>query len=196
LFALAFAGSERIDRHTLVLDGPEIVSGLRGIGYHTVCVGGVGFFNRQNPLGCVMPDMFCDSHWSPELGVTERDSTHNQVRLARSIVGGTALDQPLFLFVNVSALHQPNWFYLPRELQAEHGETDSPLSQRHALRHVDSAIAPLLATLRERARQRHRGCLAIVCSDHGTAYGEAGHRGHRVGLPCVWTVPYAEFILE
>ena len=29
--------------------------------------------------------------------------------------------------------------------------------------------------------RRGRPCLVIVCSDHGTAYGEDGHIGHRVG---------------
>ncbi len=37
--------------------------------------------------------------------------------------------------------------------------------------------------------------LAILCSDHGTAYGEDGFRGHRLAHPTVWTVPYAEFVL-
>jgi hypothetical protein len=35
----------------------------------------------------------------------------------------------------------------------------------------------------------------IICSDHGTLYGEDGHVGHRVAHPAVWTVPYAEFVL-
>ncbi len=37
--------------------------------------------------------------------------------------------------------------------------------------------------------------LCILCSDHGTAYGEDGYHGHRLGHPVVWTVPYAEFLL-
>jgi len=37
---------------------------------------------------------------------------------------------------------------------------------------------------------------AIVCSDHGTAYGEDGYRGHRLAHEVVWTVPYAEILLE
>jgi hypothetical protein len=36
----------------------------------------------------------------------------------------------------------------------------------------------------------------IICSDHGTAYGEDGYWGHRVSHPVVWDVPYAEFILS
>ena len=30
---------------------PDIVAGFRGRGYHTLCVGGVGFFNKLTPLG-------------------------------------------------------------------------------------------------------------------------------------------------
>ena len=35
----------------------------------------------------------------------------------------------------------------------------------------------------------------IVCSDHGTAYGEDGYHGHRLAHPTVWDVPYAEFLI-
>jgi hypothetical protein len=47
----------------------------------------------------------------------------------------------------------------------------------------------LFAALRRRAP-----VFAIICSDHGTAYGEAGYHGHRLAHPVVWTVPYAEFV--
>ncbi len=32
--------------------------------------------------------------------------------------------------------------------------------------------------------------------NHGTAYGDDGYTGHRLGHPSVWTVPYAHFFLE
>ena len=32
----------------------------------------------------------------------------------------------------------------------------------------------------------------IICSDHGTLYGEDGYVGHRIAHPIVTTVPYAE----
>ncbi|RYZ80354.1 MAG: metalloenzyme domain-containing protein, partial [Proteobacteria bacterium] len=35
----------------------------------------------------------------------------------------------------------------------------------------------------------------VICSDHGTTYGEDGFHGHRVAHPQVWNVPYAEFVL-
>ena len=37
--------------------------------------------------------------------------------------------------------------------------------------------------------------LVVICSDHGTAYGEDGYTGHRLAHPVVWDVPYAEFVL-
>jgi hypothetical protein len=36
--------------------------------------------------------------------------------------------------------------------------------------------------------------LAIVCADHGTAYGEEGFHGHRLAHSVVWDVPYGEFV--
>src|SRR5256885_3188320 len=51
LFAARFAGSETTAPTTCVFGAPEIVSGLAARGYHTLCIGGVGFFNKQTPLG-------------------------------------------------------------------------------------------------------------------------------------------------
>src|SRR6185295_16154226 len=70
LFALRFPGSETTVPETCVFDAPDIVTGFAQRGYHTLCIGGVGFFNRQTPLGRVMPDLFAESHWQPDFGVT------------------------------------------------------------------------------------------------------------------------------
>lgn len=180
-FALAFPGSETTTPETAVLDAPDIVAGLRGRGYHTTCVGGVGFFNKQSPLGNVLPSLFDDSHWSPELGVTDPRSTERQVDLALGRV--EEIPGRVFLFLNVSAIHQPNRFYL-------NGATDDTLaSHAAALEYVDGQLGRLFAGLRG-------PWFVIVCSDHGTAYGEDGFTGHRLAHPTVWDVPYAEFILS
>jgi hypothetical protein len=185
LFAARFAGSETTTEATYVFDAPDIVTGLARIGYHTVCIGGVGFFNKQTPLSRVLPDLFAESHWECRLGVTDPRSTEHQVRLAVQILERTPPDRRVFLFVNVSALHQPNCCYLPGATE------DSLVSHAAALAYVDSQLPPLFDALRQRG-----SALAIVCSDHGTAYGEDGYTGHRLAHPVVWTVPYAEFLLE
>jgi hypothetical protein len=184
LFAVRFPGSETSTKQTCVFDAPDIVTGLAGRGYHTVCIGGVGFFNKQSPLGRVLPGLFAESHWGPELGVTDPHSTENQVALAEDVVGRLPRRQRVFLFVNVSAIHQPNCIFV------EGAAVDSPATHAAALAYVDRHLPRLVAAVRRRAP-----VLCVLCSDHGTAYGEDGYRGHRAGHPVVWTVPYAEFVL-
>lgn len=184
LFAMRFEGSETTSKDTLVLDASNVVEGLAALGYHTACVGGVGFFNKQNPLGHVLPSLFAESHWSPDTGVTHARSTERQIEVAEKMIGRLRDDQRAFLFVNISALHQPNRHYLPG------AEVDSIASHAAALRYVDQHIPRLFNVL-----QRRAPVLAIICSDHGTAYGDDGYTGHRIAHPCTWTVPYAEMIL-
>lgn len=188
LFAASFAGSETTAEGTFVYDTPDLVGGLAKAGYHTVCIGGVGFFNKQGPLGSVLPGLFQESHWEPEFGVTSPHSFENQVERAEQVVARLPADRRLFLFVNVSALHQPNWFHLPGATR-EAGDTRA--THAAALEYVDRHIGRLFAAASSRRR-----CFAIVCSDHGTAYGDDGYTGHRLGHECVWTVPYAQFLLD
>lgn len=185
LFALEFAGSETVDEKTCVLDAPDLVSGVRALGYHAICIGGVGFFSKQNAISCAMPRLFDESHWSPELGVTGERSTELQVRLACERLG--AVDGRVFLFINVSALHQPNNIFVRAE---ERPAIDSAATQKAALAYVDAQLPPLFAAMHRRGRW-----LAVLCSDHGTAYGEDGYRGHRLAHEVVWNVPYAEVLL-
>ncbi|MEU6066768.1 STM4013/SEN3800 family hydrolase [Streptomyces sp. NPDC047082] len=188
LFAASFAGSETTAKGTFVYDTPDLVSGLAKVGYHTVCIGGVGFFNKLGPLGSVLPGLFHESHWTPEFGVTDPASFENQVACAERVVRELPAEQRLFLFVNVSALHQPNWFHLPGATR-EAGDTRA--THAAALEYVDRHIGRLFAAASSRRR-----CFAVVCSDHGTAYGDDGYTGHRLGHESVWTVPYAHFFLE
>jgi arylsulfatase A-like enzyme len=185
LFALRFPGSETTTERTFVFDAPDIVTGFRGIGYRTVCVGGVGFFNKLSPLGRVLPALFDESHWSAALGVTDPRSIENQVDLALDRLRPVPTGRRVFLFLNVSAIHQPNRFYLPG------APDDSLASHAAALEYADHHLGRLFAGLRRRGPT-----LAVVCSDHGTAYGEDGYAGHRLAHPVVWDVPYAEFVLD
>jgi hypothetical protein len=184
LFAARFAGSETTGDQTFVFEAPDVVAGLAQHGYHTICIGGVGFFNKQNPLSRVLPGLFAESHWSPALGVTDPESTRNQVRLALDLLARVPRERRVFLFLNVSALHQPNCMYVPG------ATSDTAETQAAALEYVDRQLPPLFAALRRRGPT-----FAILCSDHGTAYDDDGYTGHRIGHPVVWTVPYAEVVL-
>jgi hypothetical protein len=183
LFATSFHGSETTSARTRVFEQESIVAGLSAAGYRTICIGGVGFFNKQTALGCVLPNMFDESHWKPVLGVESRRSTELQVALAVRRLQELG-EQRVFLFINVSAIHFPNRGYLPG------CSKDNLESHAAALRYVDRALAPLLQACAARAP-----AFAIACSDHGSAYGEDGFHGHRLAHETVWTVPYAHFFI-
>jgi hypothetical protein len=187
LFAANFMGSETTTPQTLVFETPDIISGFRQKGFKTVCIGGVGFFNKKTALGSVLPNFFEESYWAEEFGVTERQSTTYQFQKAADVIAATKT-QPLFLFINVSALHQPNWFYseMPNETKQDTIETHAA-----ALKYVDSQFPILFSAL-----QTKRDTFCIICSDHGTAYGEDGFLGHRLAHPTVWEVPMITFILK
>jgi hypothetical protein len=184
LFAARFPGSETTGGGTLVFDTPDIVSGFAGHGYRTICIGGTGFFNKRSPLGSVLPGLFDESWWDDGLGVACRDSAANQVARAVERIEAQPADRRLFVFVNLAACHPPHHFYRAQV------DVDSPDSQRAALADVDRHLPPLFAALRRRAP-----LLAILTSDHGTAFGEDGYHGHRIGHPSVWDVPYAQMLL-
>lgn len=184
LFAAKFAGSVTTDDETLVFDAPDIVTGFAGLGYHTACIGGVGFFNKQNPLGNVFPSLFSESHWDESLGVTNPNSTENQFNLAIDIASKLAEETRSFMFINVSALHQPNCIF------SQNAREDCKETQAQALAYVDGQIGKLLSKLRERAP-----LMVLIFSDHGTAYGEDGYVGHRINHESVLNVPYTDFII-
>ncbi|MGV3771786.1 MAG: STM4013/SEN3800 family hydrolase [Verrucomicrobiales bacterium] len=183
LYAAEFSGSLSVVDTTFTFKQATLPEALADHGYHTVCIGGTGFFHGQNALASVFPKLFIESHWSPELGVACRTSSENQVAQAiRSLE--KAGDKRVFLFINISAIHEPNWFY-----GAEHGP-DTFQTHTAALIAADAALSPLFQKLKQKGP-----AFVIICSDHGTAYGEEGYHGHRLGHEVVWTVPYAEFML-
>lgn len=182
--ALAFEGSETIGPRTLVFDAPNVVRGFELAGYRTICIGGVGFFNPKTALGQQLPSLFQERHWSDALGVTDPDSTQHQVDLAIARLSSLP-DRRVLLFLNVSALHQPNRMYL------KGAREDTRASHAAALRYVDGQLDRLFAAFEMLGRK----AFTIVCSDHGTAYGEDGYHGHRLAHEVVWKVPYGEFEL-
>jgi hypothetical protein len=185
LMALEFEGSLTIAPQTFVFQGVgDILTGLHGLGYRTFCVGGVGFFNKLNPLGNVLPGFFQESVWDRSLGVTARHSTAAQVRVGLAWLGKIPPEQRVLLFVNVSATHPPHAHYLPGASE------DCLASQAAALSYADSQLPPLFEALRERGP-----CFCLFMADHGEAHGEDGRRGHRLAHPTVTTVPYAHFFL-
>lgn len=184
-FAMRFSGSRSISADTLVLDAPDLVTGVRAAGYHTICIGGTQFFDPGSPLGGVLPALFDEAHWSPATGVTSRSASALQLGLAAKRLAAQPADRRVLLFVNAAATHPPTRIFVPG------ARAESPATQRAALVELDRHLPVLIDAMRARG-----GAVGIVCSDHGTCFGEDGRTGHRFAHDAVWTVPYAEIELE
>lgn len=185
LFASRFAGSQTVSRQTFLFDEATLPEALAARGYRTVCIGGVAFFNMRGELGKVLPNLFQEKHWHPSFGVTSTCSTENQVTCAVDVLEGLEQTEKIFLFINISATHRPSRIFL------EGAKKDSIQTQMAALAYADSQLLLLFDALKAKG-----DCLCILCSDHGTTFGEDGYEGHRLAHPHVWNVPYAEFLLE
>lgn len=180
LFAAAFPGSESTTDQTFLFEEPDIISALRKRNYSTTCIGGVGFFNKKTKISQEFPKLFEESYWTEEMGVTAKASTETQFLLAKQCLA--KYKKKYCLFINVSAIHQPNYFYARTENQ------DDIESHAAALQYVDSQLPILMDAVQQKG-----DCFCIFCSDHGSAYGENGHWGHRNGHATVMEVPYTHF---
>ncbi len=165
--------------------GGTIMEGLEKEGYDTWCVGGVSFFDKRSDLGKVFPGYFRKSYWNPSFGCGVKDSTKNQVDFILKKLDGADPEQNIFMYLNVDAIHYPNYFYL------EGSSYDTAASHGAALRYVDGELGRLF----DRWKEKRGETFVICCSDHGTCYGEDGCQFHGINHPIVNTVPYKHFFL-
>ncbi len=172
-------------RGAYCFSGSTFVQGLQDVGYDTYCIGGLSFFDKRTDVGKVMPSYFQHSYWNPSFGPKVKEAPKNQidfgVKKVKEIPGG----QKVMMYINISALHYPNYFY------GEGEKKDSVMSQRAALRYVDEQLGHLFDAFAEKG-----DTFVICCSDHGTCYGEDGCWYHGFNHPLVNTVPYKHFMLK
>lgn len=166
--------------------GSTIMEGLEKEGYDTWCVGGVSFFDGRSDLGKVFPGYFRKSYWHPSFACPVKESTKNQVDFILKKLSRIKTSQRIFLYLNVDAIHYPNYFYL------DEGRQDSLKSHRAALRYVDGELGRLLDAW---GQQRGKS-FVICCSDHGTCYGEDGCQFHGMNHPKVNEIPYKHFFIS
>lgn len=164
--------------------GANWVEGLEKEGYETYCIGGVSFFDKRTDIGKVMPSFFKYSYWNPSFGCRVPESARNQVDFAVRKLRQMPEEPKIMMYINFSALHYPNYFYIPG------AKKDSRQAHAAALRYVDGQLERLFAAFCQKGKT-----FVICCSDHGTCYGEDGVWYHGVNHPIVNTVPYKHFVL-
>lgn len=176
---------KRPPEKSFAFDGATWIEGLAKVGYQTICIGGVAFFDRRSDIGKVFPAMFQHSYWNPSFGCTIKDSADRQVDFAADRLARIDPAQRVMMYLNIDAIHYPNFFYL------DGAKKDNIETHAAALRYVDGALDRLFAAFKQRGKT-----FVIVCSDHGTCYGEDGYEFHAIAHEVVYTVPYKHFILE
>lgn len=165
--------------------GSTIMEGLAKDGYETWCVGGVSFFDKRSDIGKVFPGYFQKSYWNPSFACPVRESTKNQVDFILKKIEAAPKEKRIFLYINVDAVHYPNYFYLDGACR------DSLASHAAALRYVDGQLGRLF----DGWKVQRGNAFVICCSDHGTCYGEDGCQFHGIHHPMVDTVPYKHFFV-
>lgn len=165
-------------------NAPTFVEALAEDGYTTICIGGVSFFDKRSALGSVFPAMFQHSYWQPAFGCQVKESADHQIDFALSRLAKLPQEQRIMMYINIDAIHYPNYFYL------EGARQDTKETHAAALRYVDARLAALFAAFGQRGPT-----FVICCSDHGTCYGEDGRVFHGLNHPVVETIPYKQFFL-
>ncbi len=172
-------------KKAFAFEGATFVEGLEKVGYETICVGGVAFFNKRSDLGRVLPNLFQKSYWNPSFACDVLESVDHQIDFIRKKLAQRESSKPLFLYLNIDSIHYPTAFYL------EGAKKDSIETHAAALKYVDERIGSLFQIFQTLGKT-----FVILCSDHGTCYGEDGYQFHNISHEKVYTVPYKHFILE
>lgn len=176
--------SNIVPETSFAFEGSTIMEGLGKIGYTSYCIGGVAFFDKRSDIGRVLPSLFEKSYWRPSFGCNIKESFENQIEQIKKLMDKE--EKKVFMYVNIDSIHYPNYFYLN-----ENYKTDNLESHMEALKYVDSKIENILNIFREKG-----DTLVILCSDHGTCYGEEGYHFHCLSHEIVYTVPYKHFVLK
>lgn len=163
----------------------NIVTGLRVIGYQTLVVGAVGWFESK-----ILTEDFQYFHFT---GIDVK----TQQEIVLDFVDRHAAE-PLFVLWNVGETHDPFEYggrieeaATLRQLLRQGAEYD-PVRTELLLRKQRLAleyVAPFVAETIARLDRLDSTCVPIVCSDHGECFGEDGRFGHGFHHPCIMKVP-------
>lgn len=160
-------------------DSQNIVKGFSKVGYRTVGIGGVGWFNTEVPTSAFWKDFYFDEfYWNSSFHEEDINSFENQLNLTDQILNNHPADQKLFMFLNISSTHAP---------YRHNG--NSVEGQARCLEYVDQHIPRLLEKL-------PKPCYVVMCADHGECFGEDGYHGHAFYHPKVMEIPMNIFVME
>lgn len=179
MFALSTSWSRYKGRNIRYFfdDAENVPKGFESKGYHTIGVGGVGWFSSEVKASSFWEGRYFQRFlYKPSYGEIHPRAFEEQIDDLQEVLAGLGGGRR-FVFVNVSSTHRP---------YSNGDGTMSVQSQRMCLEYIDRNLPKLLALF-------PRGAVGVVCGDHGDCMGEDGLWGHNVVHEQVLTVPYAEF---
>jgi len=156
-------------------EAENIVKGFKLLGYRTIGIGGVHWFNTNYPTsGLLWKNYFEEFYWQPNFSEETLDAFENQIRLI------TKLDirEKYFLFINISSTHLP-YMNFGKTIQG----------QAKSLEYVDKHIISLIDMLPKPVHY-------FIFADHGDCMGEDGFWGHTIAHPKVLNVPMINLRIE
>jgi len=157
-------------------EAENIVRGFEKIGYRTIGVGGVNWFNNKFKTSDFWGKLyFQDFYWKEEFSEKNPKSFEEQIDFIRPIL--EKVEDPLFYFHNVSSTHHPFCNF-----------PNTVMGQAQSLKYVDHHIMDLIDII---PKPLH----LFICSDHGECFGEDGIWGHAKYHEKVMEVPMLSVFL-
>lgn len=152
---------------------PNIIKGFEKIGYRTIGIGGVQWFNDKFITSKIWGrDYFKEFYWKKSFSEDNIECFNNQIKLIKKLDIRNE-KSPVFLFLNIANTHKP-YMNFGRNVEG----------QKKALEEVDKELPNLLKVLPKEFD-------LIALSDHGDCFGEGGLWGHGFYHPKIMEIPFA-----
>jgi hypothetical protein len=160
-------------------EAPNIVKGFEKLGYRTVGIGGVHWFNTAFQTSAFWGgEYFQEFYWRPDFADDHPDGFENQLGLCEGLFENHRPDVPVFFFINIASCHFP---YRRNERSVQ--------GQARCLEYIDAHIQDLLQLL-------PLPCHVLIMADHGECFGEDGLWGHAIYHPKIMEIPMKSFIMR
>jgi sulfatase-like protein len=183
IFKMAHGGFASKREAFMILEGANIIEGLKRLDYFTLGSGAVNWFNPQTETGRYLSRDFDHFYFPGNYFLLKKQLAWISDNLRHS-------KQPVFVFLNIGETHVPYYYegapWNPDDNPCiPFSETNNVYECRRrqitCLEYVDSLLAPLLEAFRD-------GTI-IICADHGDCWGEDGLWEHGIYHKKVLEVP-------